>query len=675
MSPQHTVARVLERLVLLLSCVILAISALSAGAVVYIRHEVTTTATRFTPLIDGSSRMRVAITDAQSEYRGYLLTKNRMYLERYRADREEFRRETAAFRELAGGDVGAEAMDELVDAGDRWFAAVDVQVTRVADGREGDISSTAATFDRVEVAHDDLVEEVSAAREERRDRYRAAMSISLVAIILASLVALSATLRQSWKVRRYLISPLRSLYSTVVNHEAGAVAARADTTRGAQEVRAVATAFNSLAEVNDSMRRERERQLDLYRLTSRVVGQLSRRDDETDGTWDDACRELSARLGVDATTIYEIEGDEIVTIGSYRSPSADFTPLLVDISVPALREMLADVPALFGHTPDEIFALFPDRLAGTADLHGVRAWALHPLVVSGEVVGILSIAAMREHHWEASEEQAIRRVAEYAGHALAERRVVAELSALDAQKSDFVATTSHELRTPLTSIAGYLELIEDGDFGPLQPRQAHALEVISRNVSRLRLLIDELLLLNRLDSGAAGAERRVLDMRLLVTSVGESMKPVADAAGVELVVSTGTHSQPVEVERDQVERAIGNLTSNGVKFTPRDGRVELRIEADDAWVRVICRDTGMGIPDEDQAHLFQRFYRASNAREQQVQGTGLGLVIVETIARMHGGRVDLESSVGVGTTVTVTLPRAGSAHASAEPASPGTATA
>ena len=305
MSPQHTVARVLERLVLLLSCVILAISALSAGAVVYIRHEVTTMATRFTPLIDGSSRMRVAITDAQSEYRGYLLTKDRMYLERYRADREEFRRETAEFRELAGGDVGAEAMDELVDAGDRWFAGVDVQVTRVAEGREGDISSTAATFDRVEVAHDDLVEEVSAAREERRDRYRAAMSISLVAIILASLVALSATLRQSWKVRRYLISPLRSLYSTVVNHEAGAVAARADTTRGAQEVRAVATAFNSLAEVNDSMRRERERQLDLYRLTSRVVGQLSRRDDDADGTWDDACRELSARLGVDATTIYD----------------------------------------------------------------------------------------------------------------------------------------------------------------------------------------------------------------------------------------------------------------------------------------------------------------------------------------------------------------------------------
>lgn len=675
MSPRHTVARVLERLVLLLSSVILAISGLSAGAIVYIRHEVTSTATHITPLIDGSSRMRVSLTDARSEYRGYLLTKNPLYLERYRTDREEFRRETATFREVAGGDVRSEPMDELVDAGDRWFSAVDLQVTRVQAGGTGDLSGTSTAFDRVESAHADLVEEVSAAREERRDRYRAAMSISLVAIILASMLALSATLRQSWKVRRYLISPLRSLYSTVVNHEAGAVAARADTTRGAQEVRAVATAFNSLAEVNDSMRRERERQLDLYRLTSRVVGQLARSEDDTDGTWDDACRELSARLGVDATTIYEIEGEEILTVGSYRSPSADFAPLLLDMSVPTLQETLAGVPALFGHTPDEIFALFPDRLAGTADLHGVRAWALHPLVVSGEVVGILSIAAMREHHWEAAEEQAIRRVAEYAGHALAERRVVAELSALDAQKSDFVATTSHELRTPLTSIAGYLELIEDGDFGPLQPRQAHALQVISRNVSRLRLLIDELLLLNRLDSGAAGAERRVLDMRLLVTSVGESMKPVADAAGVELVVSAGSHAQPVEVERDQVERAIGNLTSNGVKFTPGGGRVELHVEADEAWVRVVCRDSGMGIPEEDQAHLFQRFYRASNAREQQVQGTGLGLVIVETIARMHGGRVDLESAVGVGTTVTVTLPRAGSAHASAEPASPGTATA
>ncbi|WP_252976357.1 GAF domain-containing protein, partial [Janibacter melonis] len=333
----------------------------------------------------------------------------------------------------------------------------------------------------------------------------------------------------------------------------------------------------------------------------------------------------------------------------------------------------ADVPALFGHTPDEIFALFPDRLAGTADLHGVRAWALHPLVVSGEVVGILSIAAMREHHWEASEEQAIRRVAEYAGHALAERRVVAELSALDAQKSDFVATTSHELRTrsprsPATSSSSRTET--SGRCSPPGPRaRGHLAQRLAAAPAHRRAAPAQpprQRCCGRRAPGPRHASARHLRRR--VDEAGrrrggrrarrEHRHPLAAGRGRARPGGAG-HRQPHEQRRE---------------VHPRGGRVELRIEADDAWVRVICRDTGMGIPDEDQAHLFQRFYRASNAREQQVQGTGLGLVIAETIARMHGGGVELASSVGVGTTVTVTLPRAGSAHASAEPASPGTAT-
>ena len=113
---------------------------------------------------------------------------------------------------------------------------------------------------------------------------------------------------------------------------------------------------------------------------------------------------------------------------------------------------------------------------------------------------------------------------------MVEQRYVASLEDLDHQKSDFMATTSHELRTPLTSIAGYLELLEDGDYGQLSPPQTRVLAVISRNVERLRSLIDDLLLLNRLDSGAANTERRTHDIARSTTRVAEQLAPVAAAA-------------------------------------------------------------------------------------------------------------------------------------------------
>lgn len=115
---------------------------------------------------------------------------------------------------------------------------------------------------------------------------------------------------------------------------------------------------------------------------------------------------------------------------------------------------------------------------------------------------------------------------------------------------------------------------------------------------------------------------------------------------------------PIHVwgDQQQIERAVGNLASNAVKFTPAGGSVTLRTTRVGQEVHITCADTGMGIPAEDRERLFTRFFRASNAQEGHVPGTGLGLVIVQTIAEAHGGHVELDSTEGEGTTVTLVLP-------------------
>lgn len=244
---------------------------------------------------------------------------------------------------------------------------------------------------------------------------------------------------------------------------------------------------------------------------------------------------------------------------------------------------------------------------------------------------------------------------------LAEQRRLAldTLQELDRQKSQFLSTTSHELRTPLTSITGYLEMLEDGDFGELGADQRRALGIVHRNARRLQLLIEDVLLLNRMDSGPPPERLETLDLAGCVENVLVNLAPQAARAGVSLgTAPPGTW--PVVGDRDRLERAVTNVVGNAVKFTPAGGRVDLALETggDGSSVLLHCTDTGMGIPAEDLEKLFTSFVRASNATTRQVPGTGLGLVIVRAIAEQHGGTVRLDSVEGQGTHVVLELPLA-----------------
>lgn len=237
-----------------------------------------------------------------------------------------------------------------------------------------------------------------------------------------------------------------------------------------------------------------------------------------------------------------------------------------------------------------------------------------------------------------------------------ERAAVERLQALDRARDELVSTVSHELRTPVTSILGYTELLREGAIVPPDPAQVPLLDTITRGSHRLIDICNDLLLLSGLEAGAISLTMQPLDLRETVRTAVEASEPLL--AGRQLTVEVEQPEHPVEVRGDghQLERALGNLLGNAVKFTSDGGRVVVTLAREGAEALVAVSDTGIGIPPADQEAVFTRFFRTDQAQHQAIPGTGLGLSIVADIVHAHQGRVELESAPGAGTTVLVRLP-------------------
>ncbi|MFF5292093.1 sensor histidine kinase [Paractinoplanes globisporus] len=236
-----------------------------------------------------------------------------------------------------------------------------------------------------------------------------------------------------------------------------------------------------------------------------------------------------------------------------------------------------------------------------------------------------------------------------------EDELMARMRALDAAKTDFMATVSHELRTPLTSISGYVELLRDAEPDELSDAQRRMLEVIARNARRLRELIEDILTLSRIESGGFRSEPGEVDLAQVVERAITEIGPVAAKASV------GLHAEvrgplPLRGDGVQLDRVLANLLGNAVKFTPAAGTVTVRAAHDAGEAVLVVADTGMGIPESEQKALFVRFFRATNAIRRAVPGTGLGLAICRKIVDNHGGTIAVASAENMGTTVTVRLP-------------------
>ncbi len=217
----------------------------------------------------------------------------------------------------------------------------------------------------------------------------------------------------------------------------------------------------------------------------------------------------------------------------------------------------------------------------------------------------------------------------------------------------FIADISHELRTPLTTVRGNLDLLRR--MGRAQDEAtAVSLDAIESETERMSRLVEDLLLLAQADAGVV-LRREPVHLESLLLEIYRQARLIAD--GLEVTLG---HEDQVVVpgDPDRLKQLFLNLVDNAVKYTPKGGRVTLSWQREDGWVRVDVSDTGVGIPPEDLPHIFERFYRVDKARSREKGGTGLGLSIAQWIAQAHGGRIEVESRVGQGTTFTVWLPEA-----------------
>jgi signal transduction histidine kinase len=238
----------------------------------------------------------------------------------------------------------------------------------------------------------------------------------------------------------------------------------------------------------------------------------------------------------------------------------------------------------------------------------------------------------------------------------AERQAVERLREVDAVKDTFVSSVSHELRTPITSILGYLEMLGDGTYGELNDAQDDAVRRVSANSSRLLSLIDDLLTLSRVHDVGFGLIDRVFDLRLAVRSAYDVVAPAWSTRPLDVRIGLPGEPVPFMGDREMVERVVVNLLSNAVKFTPNGGSVRLLLRQQGADALITVRDSGMGIPREEQDLLFTRFFRSTLAQRRAIPGSGLGLSIAKAMVERHGGSISVRSATDQGTTFEVRLP-------------------
>jgi two-component system phosphate regulon sensor histidine kinase PhoR len=590
------------------------------------------------------------------------------FLAQLAPDRAAFDRDLAAMRRGATPSVRG-----LITAEGRlglaWFAlaprAAAVQPRTLYGNTLLDNSAALATafYGAAGATQGRLNANISGLAATSRQRLAGRLGWSGAALAVALLLVLAASLSTLYTITR----PMRRITATVRRLTAGDHTARVPVT-GSAEVRQVAESINTQADESDRLRAA-EAESNRLRAMAREAGLRIREHLVARDVLHAAKLAVEQLADADVAYLRLLEDDHIGSVVGQAPRSLIPADVIKAYLPPSAIDHLR---ALFRAQTSQVI----NDLAGgdTGDLPpqlrqmlldaGVRAQLVTPFGVGGELLGLIVLQRMRAGlPWTPAEVDAMESVAADLGRGLnharlyeAENRLVEDLKALDTAKSSFFATVSHELRAPLTTIEGYVEMFGDGEAGEVTSQQRQMLEAIDRSTVRLRNLVDDVFTLAKLESGAFTTVMRPVDVTDVIRAAADAVRPSVLTGELALTISAIEGELMVDGDASQLDRVVINLLSNAVKFTPKGGCVELSAFAEGKSAVVRVSDTGIGIPASDQKELFNRFFRASNATGRSIPGTGLGLAIVRMIVVNHGGDIDLTSTEGAGTTVTVWLP-------------------
>jgi PAS domain S-box-containing protein len=233
---------------------------------------------------------------------------------------------------------------------------------------------------------------------------------------------------------------------------------------------------------------------------------------------------------------------------------------------------------------------------------------------------------------------------------------ISERRRIEQMKTEFVSTVSHELRTPLTSMAGSLGLVIGGAMGEIPDRVRPLLEIANNNCQRLQRLINDILDIEKIESGEMDFRPRPIALALLIDQAVEANQAYVAGCGARIASANAPHDVTVTGDLDRLLQVMANLLSNAAKFSPEGGTVTIGTSARDGLVRITVADQGPGIPDSFRSRIFGRFAQADSSDERKRGGTGLGLSISKAIIERHGGRIGFENGKDAGTIFFVDLP-------------------
>ena len=285
-----------------------------------------------------------------------------------------------------------------------------------------------------------------------------------------------------------------------------------------------------------------------------------------------------------------------------------------------------------------------------------------PLIIEDRVIGVIHVETLEPHTFTPDDlnllQLAADRVALSIEHARlyeAELRARVEAETANRTKDEFLATISHELRSPLNSILGWVTLLREG--GLHEEAASRALETIERSARAQNRIIGDLLDVSRIINGQLDLNVRVLEPAPVIEAGVEAVRPAADAKGIRLQMRLDQKTGPIVGDSDRLQQVVWNLVSNAIKFTPRNGTVNVRLEKADSRAVVTVSDTGVGISPKFLPLVFDRFRQADSSSTRRQGGLGLGLAIVRHLVESHGGGVHAHSDgVGKGATFVVELP-------------------
>jgi len=286
----------------------------------------------------------------------------------------------------------------------------------------------------------------------------------------------------------------------------------------------------------------------------------------------------------------------------------------------------------------------------------VRSYLAVPVrSLTGGVIGGLFFGHSQPGVFTEQHEKLAVGIASWASVALENARLYSEAQEANRLKDEFLAVLSHELRTPLNAILGYARLLRSRLLPADQIERG--LETLERNARWLTQIVDDVLDVSRIISGKIRLDVQTVDLTAVINNAVATIQPAADAKGVHVQALVDPRCGPVSGDPDRLQQVVWNLLSNAVKFTPKGGRVQLRVERVNSHIEIVVSDTGIGIRGDFLPLVFERFRQADAGPTRKAGGLGLGLAIVRHIVEMHGGTVHADSAgEGKGATFTVRLP-------------------